>query len=96
MAARTITPEDKVRQAYAQMITEAGAGAGRFVKLLDLRYRLCAKGMLFPEQDAVLTEMFRRQEVNLVPQSNQQALTRDQRATAVRVGGEDKHLVSIQ
>jgi hypothetical protein len=92
MAGKT-TAEDKVRQAYA----EVAAGRERsFVKLLDLRYSLCAKGLDFTAQDAVLTGMFTRQELNLFPQSNQQALTADQRATALHVGGEAKHLVSIR
>jgi hypothetical protein len=92
MTATKITAEDKVRKAYAQA---AEGEAGKFVKLISLRYALCAKGLDFTAQDEVLTEMFKRQELNLVPQSNQQALTRDQRATALSVGGEDKHLVSI-
>ncbi len=91
MASKT-TSEDKVRQAYA----EAGGARGELVKLLDMRYLLCSAGLNFTQQDAVLIEMFKRQELNLVPQSNQQALTRDQRATALQCGGEDKHLVSIR
>ncbi len=93
MAARKITPEDKVRQAYAQV---AAGRTGSFVKLTDLRYALCAKGLDFTAQDAVLIGMFTRQEVNLFPQSNQQALTADQRATALQCGGEAKHLVSLR
>jgi hypothetical protein len=92
MTATKISAEGKVRQAYAG----AGGKDGEFVKLLDIRYLLCSAGLDFTAQDAVLTEMFKRQEVNLVPQSNQQALTRDQRATALQCGGEDKHLVSIR
>jgi hypothetical protein len=92
MAARKITAEDKVRQAYAQ----AGGSAGKFVKLLDMRTLLCGKGLDFTAQDAVLIGMFTRQEINLVPASNQQALTRDQRATPLQVGGEAKHLVSMR
>lgn len=92
MASKTTTAEDKVRAAYRQLAMEAG----QFVKVLDLRYRLAAKGLSFTAQDEVLTAMFTAREVNLVPQANQQALTADQRATPVRVGGEDKHLISIR
>ncbi len=35
------------------------------------------------------------QRVNLVPQANQQALTEADRESAVRIGGEAKHLISI-
>jgi len=33
--------------------------------------------------------------VNLIPQSNQQALTAEDREAALRIGGEHKHLMSI-
>jgi hypothetical protein len=40
--------------------------------------------------------MFTGQRVNLVPQSNQQALTIADRESALRIGGEHKHLISIE
>ena len=49
MAARKISAEDKVRQAYARV---AAGQRSSFVKLLDLRYALCAKGLDFTAQDA--------------------------------------------
>jgi hypothetical protein len=39
--------------------------------------------------------MFTAQRVNLIPQSNRQALTAADRDSALRIGGEHKHLMSI-
>lgn len=87
-----ITAEDKVRQAYEL----AGGAPGKYVKLHEMRYTLAAEGLSLTAQDEVLIGMFRRQELNLVPQSNQQALTPGQRVTALNVGGEAKHLVLVR
>jgi hypothetical protein len=64
-----------------------------FVKLRELRQRLA--DVPRAELDAVLTSMYTAQRVNLIPQSNQQALTAADREAALRVGGEFKHLISI-
>ena len=70
------------------------AGApGDFVGLRDLRERLA--DIPRPALDGALTAMFTAQRVNLVPQDNQQALTAADRASALRLGGEYKHLMSI-
>jgi hypothetical protein len=92
MTATITTAEDKVRDAYARI----GGKPGTFSKLSDLRYALAAKGLTFARQDDLLRAMYRAQAVNLIPQSNQQALTADQRATALECGGEAKHLISIR
>jgi len=90
--ASTKTPEDKVRAAWKMI----GGKPGEFARVSDLRYALCSQGLTFTQQDEVLAGMYRAQAVNLVPQENQQALTRDQQATALRIGGEDKHLISLR
>ncbi len=46
--------------------------------------------------DSALERMYRAQRVNLVPQDNQQALTDADRQSALRVGGEFKHLLSVR
>jgi hypothetical protein len=65
-----------------------------FVKLRDLREQLA--DIPRPTLDAALGTMFAVRQVNLVPQSNQQALTDAERAAALRIGGEHKHLISIE
>lgn len=67
---------------------------GEFVKLRELRERLT--DIPRPALDSVLASMFTGQRVNLVPQSNQQALTIADRESALRIGGEHKHLISIE
>lgn len=67
---------------------------GEFVKLRELRDRLGDIPRL--ALDGALAAMFAAQRVNLVPQSNQQALTAADREAALRLGGEHKHLISIE
>jgi hypothetical protein len=69
-------------------------GAGEFVSLRELRLQL--PGRPRPDVDAALTTMFTAQRINLIPQSNQRALSDADRAAALRVGGEYKHLISIE
>jgi hypothetical protein len=40
--------------------------------------------------------MYRSQQVNLVSQANQQVLTDADRQSALRVGGEPKHMLSVR
>jgi hypothetical protein len=40
--------------------------------------------------------MFTARRVNLIPQANQSALTAEDREAALRLGGEHKHLISIE
>jgi hypothetical protein len=69
-------------------------GPGEFVKLVELRERLAD----IPRSalDGALATMFTTHRVNLIPQSNQQALTAADREAALRIGGEHKHLISIE
>jgi hypothetical protein len=67
--------------------------AGDFVRLTELRERL--PDIPRSALDAALAAMFASQRVNLIPQSSQQALTAADRASALRIGGEHKHLMSI-
>ena len=70
------------------------AAAGEFVSLRELRLRVADRAR--PDVDAALTAMFTAQRVNLIPQSNQQALSDADREAALRIGGEYKHLISIE
>jgi hypothetical protein len=69
------------------------ASPGEFVKLCDLRERLAD----IPRSalDAVLGAMFTARRVDLIPQYDKQALTSADRESAVRIGGEHKHLLAI-
>ena len=67
---------------------------GEFVSLRELRLRVPDRPR--PDVDAALAALFTAQRVNLVPQSNQQALSDADREAALRIGGEYKHLISIE
>ena len=62
-----------IRAAYLRLASEPG----KFVKLRELRAEL--NDVPRGELDSSLEEMYRAQQVNLVPQSNQQALTQPDR-----------------
>ena len=70
------------------------AAPGGFVSLRELRLQL--PGRPRPEVDGALAAMFTAQRINLIPQSNQRALSDADREAALRVGGEYKHLISIE
>jgi hypothetical protein len=78
-------------QAGYQALTR---GPGEFVKLRELRLRL--PEIPRPDIDSALDKMYTEQRINLVPQSNQQALSEADRESALRIGGEYKHLISIE
>ena len=91
VAASALDMAAKVRLAYQL----AGGTSRNFINITDLKDQLAAMGVLGDEADKVLESMYRLQQVNLVPQANQQILTQLQRDTAVLVGGESKHKISI-
>ena len=70
------------------------ASSGEFVSLRELRLRL--PGRPRPDVDAALAALFTAQRINLIPQSNQRALSDADREAALRIGGECKHLISIE
>ena len=67
---------------------------GQFVSLRELRLRLPDRPR--PDVDAALAALFTAQRINLIPQSNQRALSDADREAALRIGGEYKHLISIE
>jgi DNA-binding Lrp family transcriptional regulator len=79
-----------IRAAYVRLASEPG----KFVKLSELHAEL--SDVPRRELDSSLEGMYRAQQVNLVPQSNQQALTQADRKSALRIGGEAKHMISIR
>ncbi len=81
---------DLISAAYLRLASEPG----KFVKLRELRAEL--SDVPRSELDPSLEGMYRAQQVNLVPQSNQQALTQADRESALRIGGEAKHMISIR
>ena len=88
--ARGDDPAARIEAGYRSL----AAGPGEFVSLRDLRQRL--SDVPRPDLDAALAALFTAQRINLIPQSNQRALAEADRAAALRIGGEHKHLISIE
>ncbi|RKT52826.1 hypothetical protein [Saccharothrix australiensis] len=65
-----------------------------WVRLAKLRPKL--NGAERDEVDAVLLEMVRTGTVHVAPDSNRKVLTEADHAAALRIGGEDNHLVAIE
>jgi hypothetical protein len=68
--------------------------SGEFVRLRELRLHLA--DITRTDLDTALAAMFARQRINLIPESHQQALSDADRESALRIGGEYKHLISIE
>jgi hypothetical protein len=81
--------DDLIKTAYRSLAAEPA----EFVKIRELRAKL--PDIPRAELDSALERMYRTQQVNLVPQSNQQALTNADRDVALRIGGEAKHMISV-
>lgn len=82
--------ESRIEFAYRAL----APASGEFVKLRALRQEIADASR--SDIDSALDQMYSRQRINLIPQSNQQALSAAERESAVRIGGEYKHLISIE
>jgi len=82
---------ERIRVAYRRLARHPRD----WVSLTDLRQQLGADAP-HDQVDAVLRELERTREANLVPQANQKVLTAADHAAAVRIGMEDTHLLSME
>ncbi|QSB07133.1 hypothetical protein [Natronoglycomyces albus] len=80
--------EQRLRDAYAALAREPGA----WVPLAQVREHLAADR---DEVDAALRTLFRARAIDLIPEVNQKTLTPEDRAAAINLGAEDKHLIAI-
>ncbi|MDG4803773.1 hypothetical protein [Micromonospora sp. WMMD980] len=78
-----------IRRAYHEM----AAKPGDYVMLADLRDALTE--LPRADFDAGLRTLNQERAVNLVPESNQKVLKPQERAAAVTIGNQDKHLIAI-
>lgn len=86
--------EELIREAYQDL-----AGYGSWCMISDIRNYLGrnAWGPYREDVSEVLRQMGEgASRVHLAPESNQQALTSEHRAGAVRMGGQDKHALLIE
>lgn len=82
--------EDRIRAAYASLTGEPGA----WIRLSRLRDHLA--DLPRGEVDAALRRLDRQADVLLDPEINRKTLSDADRAAAVRIGGDDKHLLAIE
>jgi hypothetical protein len=81
--------EARIRTAYKSLVK----APTDWVSLTKLRQRL--SDVSKSEIDAALKQMSRDRQIHLVPDSNQKMLTNEDRESALHIGGEYKHLISI-
>lgn len=82
--------EARIRAAYDRLAPRPGGWVG----LAALRRDLA--GVDRRTLDAALLRLQRAAGVSLIPEENQKTLTGEDRAAAVRIGGEDNHLIAIE
>lgn len=82
--------EERILAAYTGLAREPRAWVG----LVDLRPKLA--GVPTEAVDAVLKELSRTGRASLVPDSNRKALKAADHEAAIRIGGEENHLISIE
>jgi hypothetical protein len=82
--------EDRIRNAYRELVKEPRGWVG----LVDLRPKLGDASA--EEVDAVLKKLSGSGEIHLVPEDNRKVLTAADHAAAIRIGGEDNHLLSFE
>jgi hypothetical protein len=82
--------EQLVRGAYESLVRRPGG----WVALARLRAKLAQVPR--PQLDATLRRMYRVPGVSLIPEENQKVLTADDRAAAVEIGEQAKHLIAIE
>lgn len=83
-------PEDQVRAAYHRLATKPGGWVGL------ARLRAEVPSLARDDVDAALRGLYRRPGVSLIPEENQKVLTDADRAAAVEIGDQNKHLIAIE
>ena len=82
--------EERIRTAYAALTARPGA----YVSLT--RLRAAVSELPRPDVDEALLQMDLQPHVYLIAEANQKTLSDSDRAAAIRIGGENKHLLSIE
>lgn len=86
---------DDIRETAAEIAPQIRNGQSARISLVDLRERL-PKDLSRDQVDQALSRLNLRDDVFLVPQSNQKILTPQQRESAVTIGGQQKHWMEVE
>lgn len=81
--------EGRIASAYEKLARSPGSWVG----MADLRREL--SGVDRETQDKVLKDLSRTGQAFIVPESNRKALRPEDHAAAIRIGGEDNHILQI-
>ena len=82
--------EQQLRVAYARLAGRPGGWVGL------ARLREAVPGVARDDIDAALVSLYQQPGVSLIPEENQKVLTEADRAAAVRIGDQNKHLIAIE
>lgn len=82
--------EELIRQVYLEL----GDGYQDWVRLAKIRPRLDGAGR--DQVDETLLKMVKDGDTHLVASANRKVLTDEDHTAAIRIGGEDKHLMAIE
>jgi uncharacterized membrane-anchored protein YjiN (DUF445 family) len=83
-------PEQQIQRAYQDLVDPQIPWVG----LRELRDRL--SGLTREQQDTALTNLVRERLIRLIPEENQKTITLADRAAAISLSGEPKHLIAFQ
>ncbi len=84
-----------IRDAYDDVLNITGQSSP-YVSLQRLRVALSTRGWDRERQDREILRFARERKGILSPESNQKVLPQSWRDAAIRMGGEDKHLIVVK
>ncbi|WP_157930445.1 hypothetical protein [Glycomyces xiaoerkulensis] len=86
-------PEVATRESLSAAYFELTPSAGEWVSLTELRSKL--QDVERASLDRLIHDLHVGGDVALIPEENRRSITPDDRAAAIRIGDEDRHLISI-
>lgn len=90
------TPESRFDKALTEDVQKLTRGKTQgWAGLVDLRKTLDARGLSRAEQDKHLKRMSSEGKIHIVPEDNRKVLNQADHDAAIRIGGEDNHLVTL-
>jgi hypothetical protein len=85
--------EAATKKSLSDAYFDLAPGAGEWVSLTELRVKL--DGVERDSLDQLIHDLHVAGEVTLIPEENRRSITADDRAAAIRIGDEDRHLISM-
>lgn len=86
-------PDTELAARIRQAVTDLAQAPGEWVTLPQLRRHLA--DVPRDDLDTALTDLYQAEDVAVMANANERRLTAADRAEAVRIGGEDRHLIRV-